>query len=273
MAVVVAVAAAVSGVGLGNEARAETRWASAGTAPIHPGVQVVSPAGQCTANFVFVDGGEVYLGLAAHCVALGDATDINGCTTQSLPLGTPVSIEGGTRHGTLAYSSWLAMQQAGEQRGFVCGFNDFSLIRVHPNDHGRVNPSVPHWGGPVGIDRDGMRVLETVHSLGNSRLRGGSPILQPKTGFVRDELAGGWSHSVLLVLPGIPGDSGSAMLDQQGRAVGIASTLGLLPAPLSNNFSDVGHALDYARAHGHPGLRLAVGTEPYNGNRAPIGSR
>src|SRR5699024_12750843 len=48
--------------------------------------------GQCTANFVFTDdAGTVYVGYAAHCAGTGEATETDGCTTESLPPGTPVS--------------------------------------------------------------------------------------------------------------------------------------------------------------------------------------
>jgi hypothetical protein len=110
-----------------------------------------------------------------------------------------------------------------------------------------------------------------VYSLGNSPLRGGVELLQPKAGLAIDELGGGLSHRVLLVLPGIPGDSGSGLLDRRGVAVGIASTLGLTPIPASNNFTDLGRAIGYALGHGMPNLRLAVGTQPFNPNQLPLG--
>jgi hypothetical protein len=37
----------------------------------------------------------------------------------------------------------------------------------------------------------------------------------------------GWSHNVATVTPGVPGDSGSAFLDANGRALGVLSTLPL----------------------------------------------
>src|SRR3979490_1761694 len=73
-------------------------WAPEGSATIHPGVMTftggssfVNGAGQCTANFVFTDAsGNVYLGQAAHCSSTGGDTATDGCSTQSLPLGTPI---------------------------------------------------------------------------------------------------------------------------------------------------------------------------------------
>jgi hypothetical protein len=182
-----------------------------------------------------------------------------------------VTIEGASRPGTLVYSSWAAMQAAGETDPNVCAFNDFAVIRVDAADRSRVNPSIPHWGGPIGINRHGMSPGSSVYSLGNSGLRSGLELLQPKSGLAIEELGGGWSHMVMLILPGIPGDSGSALVDKRGVAVGIASTLGLTPVPASNNFTDLGRSLGYALSHGLPNLRLALGTQPFNPNQLPLG--
>ena len=122
---------------------------------------------QCTANFVFTDGaGTTYVGYAAHCAGTGEATDTNGCDAQSLPLGTKVDfVEGGslvgegTRvgGGTLAYSSWLTMQQNGESDENTCAYNDLALVKVDAADVSKVNPSIPFWGGPVGINTERHR--------------------------------------------------------------------------------------------------------------------
>src|SRR5213592_652085 len=98
--------------------------ASAATNGIHPGDQTYTNGGQCTANFVFSDGANTYIGQAAHCSSTGTNTDTDGCTTQSLPLGTPVTILGANHPGTLAYNSWIAMQAAGETDPDACAYND-----------------------------------------------------------------------------------------------------------------------------------------------------
>jgi hypothetical protein len=76
---------------------------------------------------------------------------------------------------------------------------------------------------------------------------------------------------VYTLTPGIPGDSGSAMLDATGRASGVLSTLAIAPIPASNNFSDLDRAVRYLRSHGGPQVSLALGTEPFNGARLPLG--
>lgn len=265
-------AASLAVLAPGGSVAAQPQWAPAGTATIHPGVQTVTGGGQCTANFVFSDpAGDVYLGQAAHCSATGDATETDGCRAASLPLGTPVDIQGASQPGTLVYNSWSAMQAAGETDANTCQFNDFALVRVHPSDVGRVNPSIPHWGGPTGLNTTGTTAGETVYSYGNSSLRLGLTVLGPKTGLSLGDTGGGWSHDVYTATPGIPGDSGSAFLDSDGSALGVLSTLQVLPLAGSNGVGNLQRELAYLSSHGGPDVSLALGTEAFDPSRLPIG--
>ncbi len=246
-------------------------WAPASSATVHPGVQTFTNGAQCTANFVYVQGTTVFIGQAAHCASLGSQTDTNGCTTPSLPLGTPVQVGGAAHSGTLAYSSWLTMQAVGETDPDTCAYNDLALVQLDPRDVGSVNPSIPHWGGPVGVNTTGAPALSMVYSYGNSELRLGITLLSPKTGFSLGDVSP-WEHEVSTITPGIPGDSGSAFLDAQGRALGILSTLQVgVPNGVSNGVGDVGREVAYAIAHGVTGLELVNGTEPFNPNQLPLG--
>ena len=254
-----------------------TAFAPAASATITPGVQMYTDGAQCTGNFVFTDdAGSVYVGYAAHCAGLGEATDTNGCLADSVPLGTPVTfnrggslLSSGTQvgTGTLVYSSWRAMRAQGETDPNACAYNDFALVKVSAADVGKVNPSIPFWGGPTGIDTDGTAAGDRVWSYGNSSLRAGLTPLSPKTGISLGDSAadGGWSHPLYTVTPGVPGDSGSAFVSQGGKAVGTLSTLGLAPLPLSNNIGDLARELAYAQANsGITGLKLTNGTEPFD---------
>jgi hypothetical protein len=254
-------------------------WAPADSAEIHPGTMMYTNGAQCTANFVYTDGaGSTYVGYAAHCAGQGAATDTDGCDTQSLPLGTKVTFnEGGSLvsegtqvgTGTLAYSSWLTMQKNGETDPNTCAYNDLALVKVAAADVGKVNPSVPFWGGPTGIDTDGTVTGDRVYTYGNSSLRAGIEPLKPHTGAsVGDDAAdGGWSHPVYTVTPGIPGDSGSGFLSGDGKALGVLSTVAIAPLAGSNGVGDLGKELGYAQANsGIAGLNLVNGTEPF----API---
>lgn len=251
-------------------------WAPTGSPYIGPGVQTYTGDSQCTANFVFTDDAHnVYVGQAAHCASTSSSGAINGCTTGSRPLGTSVAFRqsgpgrppGGEvlGRGELAYSSWLAMQADGETDAAICAYNDFALVKVDSGDATKVNPSVPHWGGPIGLNAAGVPAGSTVHSYGNSRLRFGLSVLAPQTGTARqtDPAANGWSHSLLSPTPGIPGDSGSAYLDSAGNALGTLSTLGVA-IPITNNIGDIAHELSYAQTQsGISGLRLVLGTAAF----------
>ena len=238
-------------------------WAPAASATIHPGVQTYTQGGQCTANFVVTNGADVFLGQAAHCAGTGAATDTNGCDAGSLPLGTPVEVDGASRPGTLVYSSWIAMQAAGENPASEqCEYNDWAFIRLDPADHAKVNPSVPFWGGPNGSGTAAAQ--QKVYTYGNSSLRGGATTLSPKTGRVVSVSPGGWSYTVYTASPGIPGDSGSAFLNSTGQALGTLSTVALAPLAGSNGVGAFVKELDYARSHGWAGLTLAAGTEPFS---------
>ena len=240
-------------------------WAPAATATIHPGVQTFTEGGQCTANFIYQDSGGTYIGQAAHCSSTGEATDTDGCLAGTQPLGTPVEVTGASRPGTLVYSSWVTMQANGESNADTCAYNDLALVKIDPADVGKVNPSVPGFGGPTGVGGPSA-ALDDVYSYGNSSLRQGITLLSPKLGKSLGASGGGWTHLVYTVTPGIPGDSGSGFMDAQGRAFGVLSTLQLAPVAASIGVSDLPKALAYARAHGGPDVTLAAGTEPFTGS-------
>lgn len=206
-------------------ASAAPAFAPAAAASVHPGVMTVTEGFQCTANFVFTNGSDVFIGQAAHCAGTGTNTQTNGCTSGSKPLGTPVEVEGASRPGTLVYSSWIAMQANNERDANACAFNDLALVRLDPADVGRTNPTVPFWGGPIGLDGNGTVPGERVYSYQNSLLRLGLSPLSPKIGTSLGTSGGGWTHTVYTVTPGIFGDSGAAFLSSGGQALGVLSTL------------------------------------------------
>src|SRR4051812_15693261 len=262
------------------------RWAPAATAAIHPGVQMYTAGAQCTANFVFTDAAHrVYVGYAAHCAGKGEATDTDGCNTASYPIGTAVRftddgtlVDGGTPvgRGRLAYSSWIAMHRVRTTNANACAANDLALVRVRAADVRKVNPSVPFWGGPVGVSTAGAPAGTQVYSWGHSSLRP-TTVLSPKTGASLGAASGRWGWEgytatpppgrpprpgpppapaggrggggVSPATPGTPGDAGGGFLDASGRAFGPLSTVAAAPPPGSNGLGDLASELAFARRH------------------------
>jgi hypothetical protein len=266
-------AAVICLLAVAGGATAEPAWAPAGSAAVHPGVMTFTEGAQCTSNFVFYDGaGNGYIGQAAHCSGTGGNTETNGCTAGSHPIGTPVEVDGASQPGTLVYNSWLTMQAKGETNADACAGNDFALVKLDPADVAKTNPSIPFWGGPTGIT-DTTSLGETVLSYGNSSLRLGVSALSPKQGKSLGNAGenGGWTHPVYTATPGIPGDSGSAFINNQGKAFGVLSVLEALPRPASNGVADLSRALSYMRANdsSFAGIQLANGTEPFTGGNLP----
>jgi hypothetical protein len=262
-------------------------WAPAASATVHPGVMTftnapsfLGGASQCTANFVFTDAaGNVYLGQAAHCSSTGEDTETNGCTTRSLPLGTPIysgdlvngGVQNGTLIGTLAYNSWITMQAKGETDPGTCAYNDLALIKINAAQLGKVNPTVPFWGGPDGLAGRVSANGEQLYTYGNSILRGGVSALSPKTGVSLGDVeeTGGWSQEVYTLTPGIPGDSGSGFMNASGNALGVLSTVELAPLPAANGVGTLAKELAYANAATGLGLSVAPGTTPFSGVPVP----
>lgn len=273
-AVWVPAASAEDGIAIPLPSDTRTALAQPEEAEIAPGVMTYTNGdAQCTANFVFTDGTDVFLGQAAHCAGTGGSTETDGCTSGSLPLGTPVEIEGAEQPGTLAYSSWIAMQENGETDPNLCQFNDFALVKLDPADAARTTPTMPFYGGPTAVAQEGTPPAgETVYGYSNSSLRQGVDALKPKTGTTQGPSGDGRTHTVLTVLPGIPGDSGSGYLTSDGEAFGVLSTLNIAPAAGSNGVSDLGSALEYANDEGGYGgaLELVAGQKPFTPQPLPL---
>jgi hypothetical protein len=164
----------------------------------------------------------------------------------------------------MVYSSWATMQGNGESDADTCQYNDLAIVKLNAADYGKVNPSIPFWGGPTGVT-DTVAQGATVLSYGNSSLRLGLTQLSPKQGLSLGQDSGGWNHTVYTATPGIPGDSGSAFMDAQGRAFGVLSTLQVAPIAGGNGVGDISREIAYMKSHGGPDLTLATGTEAFRG--------
>jgi hypothetical protein len=237
---------------------------AAGTGAIHPGVQTFTDGAQCTANFIYSDGTNTYIGQAAHCSGTGGNTATDGCTSGTLPVGTQVQVTGANNPGVMVYNSWATMQANGEKDADTCAYNDIALIKLDPADAANVDPSVPGFGGPTGVASLPATAGATVYTYGNSELRGGITKLSPKQGVVVQQIPSGWSTDVYTLTPGIPGDSGSGFMTADGKAAGILSTVQLAPLAGSNGVGDLPRELAYMHSHGGPNANVVNGTKAFN---------
>lgn len=228
-------------------------WPDPAEASVRPGVRVVAGGGQCTSNFLFrtPDNATLMLGVAAHCVAenprQGDGCD---AATEPMEPGTEVTVSGAANGGRLVYSSWWTMQQNNESASNLCRYNDFALIALHPADRGEVHPALMHYGGPTGLAAPGdVQPGDKVLWYGNSDTRQDADELQRNEGYVVRKDSS-WSAVMYSATPGVFGDSGSAVIDTDGRAVGLLSTIRLSPEAGSNGVPLISKVLSYANEHG-----------------------
>jgi len=245
-----------------DEGSYEWTWGPASAATIRPGVQTFTNNAQCTANFIFSNATQLFIGQAAHCSAGDDATKTNGCEAKTGSIGGPVEIDGASKPGILVYSSWIAMQEIDESDTNACRYNDFALIAIDPADFAKVHPSVQSFGGPTGTaDASKILIGDKVFSYGNSGLRFGISATSPHEGYVIAKQGDGWSTVVYTHIPGVPGDSGSGVLTEDGEALGILVTVQVAPVAGSNGVTSLDHALPYANSVGGLDLRLEVWDE------------
>jgi hypothetical protein len=222
---------------------------------IRPGVEVSSRNGSCTSNFLYAaNSATVYIGVAAHCFSEDTNSGTDPCKARNEALGFDgITIENARHPGTLAYSSWAAMQQNGEQSGSdLCALNDFALVQIHADDLANVHPAAIGFGGPKALFVGLAAVGDTVYSYGQSPAHGGVNDLEKKRGRITQVVAGGLAYRVSSDSAGLPGDSGSAVLHQDGRALAVLSDVGfgVGVAPVSNGVVNLERALNYAKTGG-----------------------
>lgn len=205
-------------------------------------MQVSSDGGQCTSNFIFrsPDNATLYIGVAAHCV-------------DAMAYGSSMDIEGATRPGTLAYSSWQAKGLASCPGPTTCGveyYEDFALVQIDEADRGRVHPAMKYFGGPIGVkDSESLGLGERVLTYGNSGLRFGFEQLSPHEGWVVEPEDSSGTFTLYTHIPGVPGDSGSGVMTRKGEAIGVLVHLNNIP-PASNGASGLKTNLDLAAETG-----------------------
>ena len=209
-----------------------------GTAPPHAGTDgvsatavsagtcMVSPNG-CTMNFVFTDGVSNYIGTAGHCAG-GGKTVIAQIGTRVDPTNTIVTL---AAIGTVVKSVNNGIGR------------DFALVKINPAF--KVDPGVAGALGPTGVlcgDPVGQPVMHYGHGYiffveqGYPKFGEVIPDLNALVKFTSTQYGFNWAGY------GLPGDSGSEVMNDAGLAVGDL-THGLavagLPVPGLNFGTDM----------------------------------
>ena len=224
-----------------------------GTCPgVRPGAIVTSFVGQCTLNFLFEGSdGSTYIGTAGHCGL--EAPAIGGQAGEHTwePGSGPVASDAdGNRIGEWAYA-------------ILEDPKDFSLIRIDPDV--ASDPQMCHFGGPTGINSDtpGLDSPTVLEIFGNGL---GVGIVLP----ARSMVALGMPDPDHVYAQGVvvPGDSGSGVISDDGRAVGVAVTTGVHSSSIGTSGIDIGEvgitrlAPQLERAQTVLGIGLSLLTAP-----------
>ena len=175
------------------------------TVGVQPGGVVRTETVACTLNFVFRGSDRRrYIGTAGHCVLDDVASHSHEEKTWAPGTGPAANDADGLRIGEFAYAIHEDPR-------------DFALICLDPDV--AASPAVAHFGGPTGTNDDRTENLLVLRYYGNGD---GAGTLLP----ARSAIASGMrdpEHAYAVGLSG-PGDSGSAVISSDGRAVGVLAT-------------------------------------------------
>jgi hypothetical protein len=184
---------------------------------VRPGGTLHSDIGQCTMNFLFeTPDHERFIGTAGHCIlGEGPVADHGGEKTWPKGQGPVAKDDAGKRFGEFAYA---VLQDP----------KDFSLIRIDPGIES--SPEMCDFGGPTGINDDITGDPTVLEYFGN-----GVGIGQALP--ARSAVAMGLVNADHVYAAGLalPGDSGSAVISEDGRAVGVLVTVGVHGFGLDEN--------------------------------------
>ena len=209
---------------IGVPAAGSTTPVGVGSCPgVRPGAVVQTDVGLCTLNFLFeAPDKERYIGTAGHCILDEGGPTGGNVGEKSWPRGQgPVAKDAqGHRIGEFAYA---ILQDP----------KDFSLIRLDPGV--QASPEMCQFGGPTGINDDVGNGTKVLEYWGNGI---GIGTALP----ARSAVADGFPNADHVYAAGLalPGDSGSAVITNDGRAVGVLVTVGVHGFGYDQNGLDLG---------------------------------
>jgi hypothetical protein len=184
---------------------------------VSAGACMVSPSG-CTMNFVFTDGTSSYIGTAGHCAGSGK--------TVIAQVGTRVDPTDTVFVTLAAIGSVVRSWNSGIGK-------DFALVKINPGF--KVVPGVTGALGPTGVfcgDPVGQPVMHYGHGYiffveqGHPKF---GEVVPDLTLLVKFNNANGFNW----VGYGLPGDSGSGVMNDAGLAVGdLTHGIGVAGVPV-----------------------------------------
>lgn len=215
-----------------------------GTGPcegVRPGAIVLSGGGQCSFNFLWVGAdGNRYMGTAGHCILDG------GEQTWAPGTGPVAQDADGNRVGEFAYA---ILQDP----------KDFALIRLDPGVE--ASAQMCHFGGPTGLNADITSATTTLQHYGNGLGLGSTVPARSAVAFGLPDPDHVYAAGLV-----VPGDSGSGIISDDGRAVGVIVTTGFHAASIGTSGIDAGTvgvtrlAPQVARAQSALGTTLTLQT-------------
>lgn len=178
----------------------------------------------CTANFVWEDGNDLYLGAAGHCFLPGSAAasesaggsyDTGGVTVRACidcATGGALGLNG-VRTGQLVELGDVvyARQSA---NGVGVG-NDFGLVRIPDAARDLIDPAMPQFGGPTEVGQ--VEGGEPVCHYGNAVTFGETFLTKGRTGAGLGTAGDSWTAGTTSA----PGDSGAAVQSCTPTASGL----------------------------------------------------
>lgn len=205
---------------------------------LSPGDEVVSDGTGCTLAFLLADPTGLYFATAGHCIQVG-----NTATNPGL--------------GNFGVGAFHHLKpETGSETDGSPG-EDFGLIRIDPEYYDKLNPKVCGWNGPTGL-YDSAPGSGEVHHYGYGLLFGSiSEETRTRTGYnlINDNTAFYWTGA------GVPGDSGSAVLAADGRALGVLTHLVVSP-PDTNGGTHLLRGFALAEAGGYQLRLVLMGEDP-----------
>jgi hypothetical protein len=187
----------------------------------------------CTANFVWQDGGKLYLGAAGHCFlpaalksthGAGADYDASGVTVQACVKGCEGNFRSATLVGTMVNLGRVAYARQTDPTGTEDVGNDFGVVEIPAAAAHLVRPEMAVWGAFKGVTT--MDFGKTACHYGNGVGTGETFVTKARVGVGGGSDADMWYGDFV----GSPGDSGSGIMgcELSGLTFAGTSAIGVL---------------------------------------------